>query len=264
MRKKKMITSETNLNIFKRIDGNRNIDEQRKRKVMHSIQTCGFIGAIVCNEKLEIIDGQARVEACKELHIPIDYIIEEGLTIDDCIEMNISGTPWKLVDYVNSYADRGNFPSYEKLKKFCEQSPYPFRLSCVAILGTEVGNRDRTIKNGTLVITDNDYVRGLDTLNFWHLFDDIKTNNREFLYRALNYCRRMDDVDIDKLVSKLHKFPRDFSQINSITEAIQIIEERYNYNNRGVHIYIETEYYKLLDENTNGMGRKAIQMKREM
>jgi ParB-like chromosome segregation protein Spo0J len=56
--------------MFKRLKGNRDITTNRVAIIKASIENIGYISnPIICNENMEIIDGQGRYEACKELEI---------------------------------------------------------------------------------------------------------------------------------------------------------------------------------------------------
>lgn len=94
--------------IFKRMEYNRDVIEQRVSKILRSISERDIAVPIVCNEKMEIVDGQGRYEARKRLGLPIPYIIIPGLTIDDCRRMNSTNPMWKPQDYAESFARQGN------------------------------------------------------------------------------------------------------------------------------------------------------------
>jgi hypothetical protein len=252
---KQLICGEKDYSKFKRIDGNRAVLDGRVEKIIASIKSRGFIGAIVVNEKMEVIDGQGRLEACKQLNVSIDYIIEEGLTIDDCISMNISGTPWNMMDYINSYAARG-YKDYVVLKDFLTKSDYSFKVACYAIFETAGTNRDEVIKTGKLVISQEQLDFAYEILDFWKNFDGISTNRRAELYAAILYCYKMDIVDNNRLVRKILAFPKAFETIATITDAIDVIEDCYNNRLKGEHVYIETEYFKMLEKKTNQQSFK--------
>ena len=75
--------------VFNIMTGNRDVPEIRVRKIKDSIQKNGYIfNPIICNEKMEVVDGQGRLEALKRLGLPVEYIVHPGLTVSDCIVMN--------------------------------------------------------------------------------------------------------------------------------------------------------------------------------
>lgn len=246
---------------FSILTGNRKDLEKRKSKIAKSVESVGYIPApIIVNEKMEIIDGQARFSYCKEHGIPISYFIIDGLTIDECIAMNISASNWGLMDYIESYADRG-LRGYVLAEKFINLSPYGINPSIWALTGTDATNISEKIKSGNLDIGQKEYFRGLDIIDFWKKFDDIVTNRKNQFLTALGYCYLIPEVDNDLLVRKIHLRPRDFQTIANVTDAIDVIEDVYNVRNRN-HVYIETEYFKYLDAISKGI-KESIISKRE-
>ena len=238
---------------FKIITGNRRDIERRLRKIERSVASVGYIPApIIVNEKMEIIDGQARYVFCMRTDTPIAYTVIEGLTIDDCIAMNISASNWGIIDYIHSYADRG-FQSYILAEKFISESPYSLNPTMWALTGSELGNGGDKIKEGRLVVDQEDYDRGMGVVSFWKRFDDIVTNRRSEFLEAIGYCYLMPCVDNETLVRKLHQRPRDFQTIATVTDAIDVIEDAYNVRARN-HVYIETEYFKYLDSLHGGLA----------
>lgn len=233
-----------NLNEFKRIDGNRTVSPKRVAKIMASIKSRGFIGAIVVNEKKEIIDGQGRVEACRQLNLPVDYIMQPGLTIDDCIEMNIAGEPWTLRDYIDSYASR-NIEDYVLLSNYIDASPFPLMITLYAMFG--MCNVDM-IKKGRISVTKQMVSKADHILEFLINFEKVPTNRRTEFCRALINCYKMEDVDNERLVNRVNSAGSRFGMISGIEDALGIIEEVYNSHARGRHVYIKTNYLKMLEE----------------
>ena len=78
--------------------------------------------AILCNEKLEIIDGQNRFLALKELGEPILYYCIDGLDIYDVASLNSYGKNWSNEDYVRMWAALGK-DEYKKILDFCREFP---------------------------------------------------------------------------------------------------------------------------------------------
>ena len=94
---------------FKRLLGNRDITESRVSAIIDSIEKVGYQPVpILVNEKMEVIDGQGRLEACKRLGLPIYYIVKNGIGIDECMSMNIKMQNWTIYDFIKSRAEQGN------------------------------------------------------------------------------------------------------------------------------------------------------------
>ena len=104
---------------FKIIKSNRNINRSHLLKLIKSMKEEYHADAcpMTCNEKFEIIDGQHRYKAAMELELPVYYLIKEGLTIKQAVQMNINSKNWKDWDYQKHYSEEGN-PDYKRYKLF--------------------------------------------------------------------------------------------------------------------------------------------------
>ena len=70
------VYSTTDYDSFAKLEGNRDVLQSRKNIIKESIEERGWIrNPVVVNEKMQIIDGQGRFEALKELGMPIEYVI---------------------------------------------------------------------------------------------------------------------------------------------------------------------------------------------
>lgn len=96
---------------FKTLQGNRQIKRahvNRLRSAFSENTEAIRYNPILVNEKMEIIDGQHRFEALKELENPIYYIEEPGLDIKDAQKMNSLVKTWTPTDYAHAYSENGN------------------------------------------------------------------------------------------------------------------------------------------------------------
>lgn len=104
--------SVTNYDRFKKIQGNREVDEAHVRRIMREIKKVGNITAVIAyfeGQKLATIDGQHRVEACKRLKIPVQVnVISEPLSASQIAVMNAVPRRWNTYDYLTSKANVDN------------------------------------------------------------------------------------------------------------------------------------------------------------
>lgn len=99
----------TDYSAFKTLEGNRKVLDRRVGKIINSIKSNGYIfNPIIVNEKMEVIDGQGRLEALRRLGLSVDYVICEGATRNECIALNAYSTVWTLRDYIDSFCADGN------------------------------------------------------------------------------------------------------------------------------------------------------------
>lgn len=96
---------------FQVMTGNRMVNRAHVRQLVESIEEKPEsiqYSPILVNENMFVIDGQHRLEALKQLKMPVHYIVGEGLTIDDARRMNATMANWSPMDYAKSYAEGGN------------------------------------------------------------------------------------------------------------------------------------------------------------
>lgn len=247
--------------VFKIITGNRSIEPARVKKIKASIKDVGMIDApIVCNENMEVIDGQGRLQACKDLGKPIPYIIIEGLKIEHCRAMNLNQTNWKLPDYIRSYADEGNV-NYVRLQDFIKGANLKLGIALDVVYKADAGNHDKELKAGDFTFSEVDKAEAVTLATWLHQFDGIKTNRPREFYKALSFCFRLPEVNNGALVRKVLADPKAFSTIATGYECLGTIEDVYNKrvspNNR---VYIQHLYDVWLDSRGT---RSAVEAQRK-
>lgn len=232
---------------FKLLDGNRSVKEDRKEKIRDSIKNVGFVRyPILCNEKMEVIDGQARLAVCKEDQLPVYYIVEPGIGIEECIHMNINQKNWGILDYIDSYAARGNL-DYIRLRDFLNENPkYNLNTKIWAVFRSEARNKTESIKAGRVTVSEKMISEAQELLEFFDNFNRVVTNRSMDFYIAVGYCYGFPEVDNIRLVKKLEN-SRAFENIANTLDAIGVIEDEYNKRLRE-HVYIETLYLKHLEK----------------
>lgn len=107
---------------FKVVGGNRAIHEKHLKELMASISATNMleVNPIIVNRKMEVIDGQHRLEAAKRMHLPIFYIVATSAELKEVQRLNTAVKRWELRDFAVSYAFRGN-EEYQKLLNFSER-----------------------------------------------------------------------------------------------------------------------------------------------
>lgn len=238
---------------FKKLEGNRNVLNKRVSLIKKSIENIGYIiNPIIVNENFEIIDGQGRFECLKELGMPIDYIIQVGAGIKECIAMNINNTNWKLQDFIDSYAERG-YVDYKRIKAIQER--YDYGLGVIATATKLLGKFDNNkIKNGTIEITEQDYINAIERLEWLNgiaPFCKKCSGELTYLYQSLIMCREFKDIDLEKLKDRVISQNSIMNPFANIPDCMKSLEELYN-RNRKNKVYIFTEYRKWVSENIVG------------
>ena len=221
--------------IFKFLLGNRAITPGRLAIIRKSIETVGYISnPIIINEKYEIIDGQGRFLVLKELGLPVEYIIQPGLTIVHCQAMNLKPTSWSTEDFVKSYADVGN-ENYQRLKNLHDQFGFSYTTITAIKYGFIAvgGSCSDIIKNGNLILTENNMKELKNILTYLTRFKDISKligGRTETLYSSIAFCYRCDNCNAERLVEVLHNRANQIHPVARGDKLITEIETIYNYS----------------------------------
>lgn len=114
------MTKKFTMENLKLSENNRDIFRNHVDRLKELIQEKGYIKGlpILVNEKGEIIDGQHRYMACKELGIAPEIVV--GPDIDLIPLINSTQLKWRIVDYVKYYASKG-YPDFILLQQLCEK-----------------------------------------------------------------------------------------------------------------------------------------------
>ena len=231
--------------IFKRLLGNRDITETRKDKIRTSLNASGQLPKIiVVNERMEIIDGQARVEVFGELGLPILYEICPGLTVEDCIALNRYTSAWKPIDYVKSFAEKGN-ENYVRLLDLINNHPVLTMSDVVcAVTGIRgIGNaRKQLIESEKLVLSELfalDVNEMLAYMEQFKLFIEGEISKKKIerkgfrvgvLYQSTAHAYRIESVDNDRLLKQFKKhYTEKWTGRESIDGCLDDLTKIYNY-----------------------------------
>ena len=129
---KNKIYKTTDYSLFKYLKGNRAITELHVRRLVESIKEKDLQVPIIVDEKMNVVEGQHRLEAYKIVGRPILYIVKDNVTLEDVRKLNSVARKWTLTEYLMSHVKLGNH-DYELLEWF--HRTYEFGLSeCIAML----------------------------------------------------------------------------------------------------------------------------------
>lgn len=256
--------------MFKHLEGNRTDATIRGAKIIESIRKNGYIlSPIAVNEHYEVIDGQGRLYALECEGLPVHYYIVPGAGIEDCIAMNIYGTKWKLIDYIDSYANRG-FDSYMKLKLLIEQYS-GFDLSLILTAATDIYGSNSigySLRDGTFELSDEAVEKAERRLKYCKKVYKIVSENikgkKTYFYQALIFIfdQCEGDFDRDKVITKIELLCHQIPAIADIQSALKSISEIYNYKNRGERMYFDVEYDKFMSATVPGYNSRWSKAKK--
>lgn len=191
---------------------------------------------ILVNDRMQIIDGQHRFIAAKELGLPIYYSQVSGLGIAEARSINLLHRSWKVEDYARSYSETGdrNYQNYLKLREDYGVSHSQFLLASV---GDD--NKQGVFKR----FRDGDYsfdaeatkARLDEVAKAFDAIGEIAVNRKAFT-SALLKATENPQFNLDKMVRKLEAYQTRVRNLATISDNLRMLEEIYNYNVREANL----------------------------
>lgn len=241
----------SNYDIFDKLEGNRPIRKSHVYNLMRSIRETYLPTFIIVNEKMQIIDGQHRLEALMKLEYPVNFIVTENLTQDDAIRMNINSANWSMMDYIDSYIALG-YEDYNELKRCKEYYNIP-TTAIVSIMSGKVfgSNASDIIRSGSLQIANKDYIKTLEYLK------KIKENINDSITALFVNVILSSDDPLDVLKEIAHKTEtQDIKFFRSVNQMRLEVDRIYNFRKRNVKSLFNKN--KSYDDFSNHKLRKAF------
>lgn len=247
---------------FKKLLGNREVTPSRLTSIEESIIRIGYQPSpMIVNEKFEVIDGQGRLAACEALSLPVYYVIKKGLTIDDCISMNMKMENWKTADYIKAYADRG-FPAYIKLRDDLQKFPKLNWELLMTIKGWGTGPKLREkLVHGKLQYVPLDYVESECARWLQALIPYIKEAGvqKASVLDILTRIYRYGMIDPTRMLESFTNYAARFGERGRRqSDILQFINEIYNFN-RSNKVYFADDYRKKAEAASRPADRKRAQ-----
>ena len=221
-------------NKFQKQEGNRQLNELHLKRLVSSIQENNLLSSnpILVNDKFEIIDGQHRFEVCKQLGLPIYYLISKNLGLKEVQMLNANSKNWKLDDYIDGYCNLG-------LVEFCyfKDLMTKNKLGITSLLaifaaGGHSGNAFDDVKNGNLKLPYKN--RGLIILQWikdWlHFYPGA---DRRTFVLALVQLYNVKGYSHEKIVQKMKYQSTKLVDCTNVKTYLALLEEIYNFKERG-------------------------------
>lgn len=236
-------------NLFKSLKGNRNVNKLHVQRLKESFKSDYLMSPIIVNQRYEIIDGQHRFNAARDLSLPINFIICNDYSLDEVKILNTNMKNWRKEDYLNAFCDLKH-PEYLKFRNFMRQFPSFGISASEAILTGSLGggvqridskNEFTTSKSGKytvkyfeegdLVIPDWDY--SLECAEKIMMIKPYYDGfNRISFVRAMLGVFRIEYYNHSQFLDRLKSSPTALQHCANVTQYKLLIEDIYNFRSR--------------------------------
>lgn len=215
---------------FSFIESNRNVNRAHVKELKKSIEEVGLIPTpIIVNEKMEVLEGQHRFIACRELGLPIYYIIVPGLGMRHSVAMNANNKSWSGEDYLHYYSEESN-PDYVFIKRLTEQYPLSLTTILHILSAKDSGRYMDAFRNGTFEVV-GDFERNQKTVEWVASFVPYVKNvkgRKASIYFALAWIDKNIKVNDARIKKALVSMAEDEFEVSSVPGVLAAIEKRYN------------------------------------
>lgn len=191
---------------FKIINGNRNVDESKVRKLMVSMEEKQLVIPVLVNENYEIIDGQHRFTACSRLGLPIYYIVVEGYGIEEVKKANLIATTWDLEAFLNLYCSNEK-EDYLLFNTFIDEyklSIFSLLGICHQLSGTSLKKLQSDFKTGEFKF-DGIEDKVLDMLESLEMFEGYKSKRNSSFLKAYSTLYGREEFDVSIMKEQMEK-----------------------------------------------------------
>lgn len=233
------------LSTFKTLPGNRVLNLQHINRLIYSINKYGMkCNPILVNERLEIIDGQHRLAAAKNVGTFIYYIIVDGYKLTEVHTLNLNQKNWGKADYMEGYANMGIEP-YIKLREFVLKNDDFTFASCLGLcsntsnasntyLAQQTKNNsksDHVFEEGTWIGKDfdlaQDWANKIRMVGTYYEGYDRGSFISSFIPLLYN-----DKFDFSEFMHKLRLQPSALVDCSNVDQYRTNIEDIYNWRSR--------------------------------
>lgn len=244
--------------MFKKMLGNRDI--KGEAQIIESIQQVGYICTpLIINDKYEVIDGQNRLAALKELGLPVYYIIQPGANIQTCRALNIGQKNWGTLDYIDSYANSGDHTSsYKRLQSLINSYGKKcgidgIMVMCLPKLICNSGPRyTGMIRDDKLEITAAQYELAVKRISSaisfgYDKFGRNQKMNGRVWWSCVSYIYQHPAVSAENIINTLSDQDGLIHTSNKVAEQLDFIDKIINVGKRPKEkVFLSSDFQKRL------------------
>lgn len=219
--------------IFKTLKGNRKPNRRHIEQLKKSMSSNLHYSPIQVNEKMEIIDGQHRFYALKELGLPIDWYMKKGATLNDVRGLNLHNRIWSSYEFLESQISMGN-ENYIKFERFMKAYGFTFRIALsILTLNNNTKANEESFRRGEFVIKN--IKKSEEVASKLISMSTIYSgwNRVSFILALTSIISTKKEFSLDEFINKLKIQPGKIVDCTNISRYKELIEEVYNFKRAG-------------------------------
>lgn len=214
---------------FTTLDGNRSISRRHVNGLKRLIQKNGNLTdkfPIKVNGSGDVLDGQHRLQALKELGLPVTYEVIKGADIKTVRAINLGNRNWTWQDMAESHYKLGN-EEYGWFLEYISKYQLAFRTALIFCNVPANSRHDSLFNQGHLVIEDKELA--VERANRYREIVDMTNITLFDLAVAFRLISLSDDYDHDRMIRKLAERADTLPLKATRLDYARALEEIYNY-----------------------------------
>ena len=225
-KRENVVFSTTKYDMFSFLDANRKLNVRNYSKLINSMKEKQLIIPIIVNEKMQIIDGQHRFTAEKELGLPVYYMIQKGYGIEEVKRANMVSSNWTKEDFMLSHIQTG-IDEYVEFKEILDT--YGINIADAIALFAFVQNKNQTLAgkifdNGSFSLAGKDKaIEFLEALEDFSFFKEYKSKSFFSAFMKLYFN---PDYDHKKMKERLKVRGSYLTKKGSYGEYLEVLTKQ--------------------------------------
>ena len=221
-----------NYELFKFHIANRKINKNHVENIKKSMQKKFLVSPITVNEKFEVIDGQHRLIASKDLGLPIYYFINNNYSIKEMQRLNAINKNWTPINYLNT-GIKLNDQNYIDYKRFKNKYGFSHDINLTLLCNNNTKPNANKFREGTFKVKN--YELACKYADLIYLVSPFyKGFKRIRFVSAILFLlkQKQDFFSMQEFINKLKKQPNSLQHCINTRQYLELIEEIYNYRRR--------------------------------
>jgi len=244
----------TNYDMFKISERNRLLDRNNLKRIKESISERNLlhINPIIIDTDHVVIDGQHRLQACRELGVHVCYTIadEHEDAVGAIQQLNSAQKGWKIDDYLRYYKELPNTQFLMKMEReYGMRAATLFRLFATEASGEHKKPMNQVFKLGLRLNssqeTMEEYCIYVGKMTERMFISNIKKKiffNIPF-NRALGHYWSHPDVDREHLQDRVVQYCTSLPRSRTSEDMREYLSEVYNKNLKKKRLSVSSHFY---------------------
>lgn len=216
--------------IFKQLEGNRCINQLHLNRLKKSMKEKYLVCPIIVNKHNEIIDGQHRYEAVKELKLPLFYIVVPNYGLEEVQRFNSNQKNFSFEDFLQGYCDLNN-EDYIITREFKDRYKLNWDVTLTLLRGNYGGDVAADFRNGEFKVRD---LKKADAIaqkleDYSQFYQGYKRRSFGLAFIKIS---QSPDYNHKQMMDKLRYLSTRLVDCVNVNDYITLLEGIYNYKSR--------------------------------